>query len=962
MSSEFDEDSESEDLEMEVADDFWFALSKHSLVDIVKQLQEQVQLLMDRNEGLGDKKDRRDNEVLLEKIDSRIASSETNSGILSMKDEMKTMWQAMDTLRKDNHRLRQEGYRSDYEKQESENKKETSEYEKKKDEYEKKEGEEQNVKKQESVSPEALLPVFNAVASSNDNSNHLRDCLLETKEMMVQLQLKMNRDYEALNQQMSVLSKQEGKSGLSKADMEKQQKDIRMVEKKTKLLIKSANAAVLNEVNKLNKQMEKSVLESKQSDETQSMVDDAILKVQKELENTNGVVKSSKKNMEEWTMKFTEFQAKYELELSQSLEGKEKLEFCMDRLDALNMKVEETMEADKKTMEFAADVRKHVNTSIASVEKQIQSKCTNMTNELILPLQRDAKKQFASIDLFKKQMNTFQLITESDLVKIEKFRKDTMKAIELANAGIQDGKQATIAQQKLYGEKIQNVVIDVETNTNALKEEIEQQITDIKHENQQQGGHILELQNYAKQIEKTSVDGLKTCSDDRAIGEQKLHEAIMHAENEVQALKELTTSLNAYITARGEDSIQALATSAESKQAVDTAIENMANTLTTFENKQSTLSNHYSILQDELRDKLQQCQTDLHDQVHQEALRTEALYGSFLEKQEKFARLIANSSIQNMSISDMKKQLELMSQKYVDECLSVERQVIANKTTEKGKATPSIFSERLQRSIVKDCTFVAEIIIARAEADTLRSDMVKDSTVSTPASGMNPSPFVDAQKTIINAQNQMCIDWLQYMNKRVHDKSSEIHDQETLGKRTKFLAAIRATLENAIERRSLPYGMYFTQHDAPLGKDELFCDTNPGVVGSKTTGPLSRGQLLKSMPNTDSLGALTPGSSGGMRPIRFPNGAPHVYRGGFRIPKQSDEVMQLPRQIASANIETKHRPMQSTVHIPALKSNNSAEEEGNSFGFRPNTCQGRVLGKESLEHVVGPNRKAVDKK
>ena len=315
--------------------------------------------------------------------------------------------------------------------------------------------------------------------------------------------------------------------------------------------------------------------------------------------------------------------------------------------------------------------------------------------------------------------------------------------------------------------------------------------------------------------------------------------------------------------------------------------------------------------------------------VEKESLRTEALYESFQEKQKRFTRMIANASVRNLSSTEMLSELGKISTKIAEDDLAMER------SPHVTPITTAIFSERIQQSMVKNALLVSEIILAKCEYDIFKN-----------ALGHNDISEQEFQIQIVSAQYAMAEKWLTSVEKKISDKASDMHDETMLAKRRVYLIALQHILDAALAKRSFP--MQFLEnhfhssdsllHAQPTADD--FSLTNTGVKGTKAKRPLHS----TSLPRKNLLNEIIPlhegATVGGMRPIHVPS-SEYIYRGGFRLPRRSNEPFEPPslrnnKQILSSlndntlspNLETQEESRDNllelaTVHIPTTTVSNN---------------------------------------
>ena len=284
--------------------------------------------------------------------------------------------------------------------------------------------------------------------------------------------------------------------------------------------------------------------------------------------------------------------------------------------------------------------------------------------------------------------------------------------------------------------------------------------------------------------------------------------------------------------------------------------------VSTNEQLVKTIQHQTISTQNQLHDDLSTLKSLVETRLSQEALRTESMYTSFIEKQEKFARLMATTSIQNMSISSIKRETYRCAEKFAEELLVVENQMPTSSSSTNLLHNPEaklhrsqttqltkkqllmVIPERLQNILIKDCPFVADLILARAEYDALRSGRIHIFIYSYflhifisqipifiylhipifiyshifPYLGFSHGNAADSDSNplmhiLLEQQLVYTEEFFQKLMKYLREKSSDQYNDELLKRREVYLYYIKNILLQAIDRRILPLALLFDQEN-----------------------------------------------------------------------------------------------------------------------------------------------------
>ncbi|KAF1329861.1 hypothetical protein FI667_g5546, partial [Globisporangium splendens] len=272
--------------------------------------------------------------------------------------------------------------------------------------------------------------------------------------------------------------------------------------------------------------------------------------------------------------------------------------------------------------------------------------------------------------------------------------------------------------------------------------------------------------------------------------------------------------------------------------------------------------------------------------VDKESDRIEALYTSFQSKQEHFGEVVAKSSIRNMDLADMNREIDKICESFVQECWKFETSArSSNKTSARpsdNNSSPNdgrkLFNERQQQLLVHNCQFIADLIVARAEYEALQTGCNKELKNQHDID----ETMLDVQVSIVDKV------WAKIHTKIMNNKDiGEQFDKSTLDRRELYIGTISNMLTASIKRRTLG-GVGCDQRG---GRDESggasHFETQRLLNVSTTGNGTSRRKTSRETNNRRSTALVASGLPADAESTRaaFSPGSSYVFRAGFRLPK-----------------------------------------------------------------------------
>ncbi|OWZ19764.1 Myosin heavy chain [Phytophthora megakarya] len=289
-------------------------------------------------------------------------------------------------------------------------------------------------------------------------------------------------------------------------------------------------------------------------------------------------------------------------------------------------------------------------------------------------------------------------------------------------------------------------------------------------------------------------------------------------------------------------------------------------------------------LQAENRAEIQAATAKLVAIVDKESDRVEALYASFQQKQEHFTDVVARSSIRNMDLADMNREIDRVCENFVSECWKFEisaRSSSKQRSDNNGSGRKQ-FNERQQQLLVRDCQFIADLVVARAEYEILqtgcnkdlKSQQTMDEEMLTQQTGIMEKIRVKIQTKIMNNKN-----------------IGEQFDKCALDRRELYMDTINNMMIASIKRRTL-MGDNYRQRSAANAHDDTVSTTSGGefLEATRLVGLSSASKnVARRKTNRDSISVTAAGlpQEAPVPRSAFTPSTNYVLRAGFRLPKAS---------------------------------------------------------------------------
>lgn len=277
--------------------------------------------------------------------------------------------------------------------------------------------------------------------------------------------------------------------------------------------------------------------------------------------------------------------------------------------------------------------------------------------------------------------------------------------------------------------------------------------------------------------------------------------------------------------------------------------------------------------------------SELTKQLKKESERVEAFYYSYQSKQEEFANIVARSSIRNMTLTDLKQELDRVCEIFVSECWKFE---ISGRSNHQGimasdNIVPSssfdsarkLFNDRQQQLLVQNSQFFADLIVARAEYEALRVGCNKEVAAQADLSGL-----------ILSVQAAMADKLKAKVRfKIMHNKNiGEQFDANALNRRELYITTLLNLLDATVRRRTL-FG----------SSNESLTHTMEQNLESWVKTDHASTELAEARQQSQSS-SLIEEAEPSNRSI-----SSYIYRGGFRIPKGSGSVQRAPLHDRGSN-------------------------------------------------------------
>ncbi|KAG7380520.1 Dynein heavy chain 1, axonemal [Phytophthora pseudosyringae] len=396
--------------------------------------------------------------------------------------------------------------------------------------------------------------------------------------------------------------------------------------------------------------------------------------------------------------------------------------------------------------------------------------------------------------------------------------------------------------------------------------------------------------NAYKDVTDRSINGLQTASlnlrSDHEKFTQSMDNELALVKNQLFHFEEVTSAHKREIEETQREVDRNFKNQYHENQAINGSLDSLHTAKKEITARQDAAESQMMALQAENRAEIQAATVKLVAIVDKESDRVESLYASFQEKQEHFADVVARSSIRNMDLADMNREIDRVCENFVSECWKFETSA---RSSSKHSARPDNngtgrkhFNERQQQLLVHDCQFIADLMVARAEYEILQTGCNKE---------VRNQHTMD--EDMLNQQvNVMEKIRVKIQTKIMNNKNiGEQFDKSTLDRRELYIDTINNMMTASMKRRTL---VGDSNRQRTNGHDTIdtvstggeFLETTRLVGLSSASKGTSRRKTVRDSISLTAAGlpdeaptsrtAFTPSSS-----------SSYVLRAGFRLPKAS---------------------------------------------------------------------------
>ncbi|KAG3225312.1 Dynein heavy chain 1, axonemal [Phytophthora cactorum] len=392
-----------------------------------------------------------------------------------------------------------------------------------------------------------------------------------------------------------------------------------------------------------------------------------------------------------------------------------------------------------------------------------------------------------------------------------------------------------------------------------------------------------------KEVTDSSISTLQTSTVIQRSDHEKLSQSMDNelalVKNQLFHFEEVTSAHKREIEDTQRDVDRNFRNQYHENQAIKGSLDSLHTAKDEIMARQDAAESQMMALQAENRAEIQAATAKLVAIVDKESDRVEALYASFQQKQEYFADVVARSSIRNMDLADMNREIDRVCENFVSECWKFEtsaRSSSKHKADNNGAGRKQ-FNERQQQLLVRDCQFIADVIVARAEYEILQTGCNKDAR---------------SQQTMDEDMLEQQLSIMEKIRVKIHTKImnnkniGEQFDKSTLDRRELYIDTINNMMVASMKRRTLMAGGDSNRHKRNSVHDDTVSSTGAGeflettrLVGlsSASKGVARRKSVRGSMSVTaPGLSEEAPTSRSAFTP-----NSNYVLRAGFRLPKAS---------------------------------------------------------------------------
>lgn len=517
-------------------------------------------------------------------------------------------------------------------------------------------------------------------------------------------------------------------------------------------------------------------------------------------------------------------------------------------------------ELEKKTIDRIAE-------SVAIVSSEVEAVNHTLMGVVNQSLDSEIKAVAGKLDMVS--------LTVADSVK-------KISVIQKQNAATEEQNRSQFSQAF---DSVDRILV----NMSNLSEESMKVSSDLQHVMQSGDALTKEVHEYRESADRriaalqkhthalqTDVDKTnRTMENELAMAKNQL----FHAEDSISTLRREIEETQGEVDRNFRSQQQ------ESK-ALNSAVDNLDAAKEAMMARQDSAESQMAVLQAENRAEIQAATMKLVSIVDKESDRIEALYTSFQSKQERFAEVVAKSSIRNMDLADMNREIDKVCESFVQECWKFEISArSSNKATARSSDNNSssggarkLLNERQQQLLVQNCQFVADLIVARAEYEALQTGCNKELKNQ---HDMDEA-MLDTQVSIVDKVK------VKIHTKIMNNKNiGEQFDKSALDRRELYIDTISNMLNASMKRRTMG-GFSCEQRGSRDESGGASSVEAPQVPSVSTTGNgTSRRKTVRDTASRQSIALVASGLSADGESTRtaFPPGSSYVFRAGFRLPK-----------------------------------------------------------------------------
>ncbi|EGZ27151.1 hypothetical protein PHYSODRAFT_320996 [Phytophthora sojae] len=391
-----------------------------------------------------------------------------------------------------------------------------------------------------------------------------------------------------------------------------------------------------------------------------------------------------------------------------------------------------------------------------------------------------------------------------------------------------------------------------------------------------------EVNNY-KDLTDRSLNGLQTSTLNLRSDHEKLTQAMDNelamVKNQLFHFEEVTSAHKREIEETQREVDRNFKNQYHENQAINSSLDSLHVAKEEIIARQDSAETQMMALQAENRAEIQAATAKLVAIVDKESDRVEALYASFQQKQEHFADVVARSSIRNMDLADMNREIDRVCENFVSECWKFETSA---RSSSKHSARPSdnnaggrkLFNERQQQLLVRDCQFIADLMVARAEYEILQTGCNKE---------------VRNQHTMDEDMLDQQAGIMEKIRVKIHTKImnnkniGEQFDKSTLDRRELYIDTINNMMAASMKRRTL---MGDSRH-RNNGHDDTVSTGGEFLETTRLVGLSSASKASRRKTGRDAMSVTASGlpEEAPMSRSAFTPGSSYVLRAGFRLPK-----------------------------------------------------------------------------